>query len=82
MDPLKEAAIKREDTIGAICECCGGLLLNDTCKACDDAEVEGHKFAKRTGLVIPALCDSCGTNLADSPSKLCPGCQAYREHQT
>ena len=25
-------------------------------------------------------CDDCGKNWADRPSKLCPGCEAYREH--
>lgn len=25
-------------------------------------------------------CIECGTNLADPPSLLCPGCEAYREH--
>ena len=27
-------------------------------------------------------CDDCGVNQADPPSKLCPGCEAYKEHQT
>ena len=26
------------------------------------------------------LCADCGKNWADYPSKLCPGCEAYREH--
>ena len=26
------------------------------------------------------MCDECGKYPADPPSKLCPGCQAYREH--
>ncbi len=29
----------------------------------------------------PPLCESCGVNRADPPSKLCPGCQAYEAHQ-
>jgi hypothetical protein len=29
----------------------------------------------------PKKCEGCGQNYADPPSKLCPGCQAYREHQ-
>jgi hypothetical protein len=29
----------------------------------------------------PMLCDGCLDNYADPPSNLCPGCQAYREHQ-
>ncbi len=28
----------------------------------------------------PKPCDECGIYLADPPSQLCPGCQAYREH--
>lgn len=31
---------------------------------------------------LPPMCDGCGLNRADPPSKLCPGCQAYREHQS
>lgn len=27
------------------------------------------------------LCSECGKEKRDTPSKLCPGCQAYREHQ-
>jgi hypothetical protein len=26
-------------------------------------------------------CAGCGVNWADPPSSLCPGCQAYAEHQ-
>lgn len=26
------------------------------------------------------LCDSCGQNPADFPSKLCVGCEAYKDH--
>ena len=29
----------------------------------------------------PMKCEGCDVNYADPPSKLCPGCQAYREHQ-
>jgi len=30
---------------------------------------------------MPPVCDGCGKGYADQPSKLCPGCQAYRDHQ-
>lgn len=30
----------------------------------------------------PPLCDGCGKYPADPPSHLCPGCQAYQEHQS
>jgi hypothetical protein len=30
----------------------------------------------------PVMCEECGIYPADQPSKLCPGCEAYREHQT
>lgn len=29
----------------------------------------------------PVLCEGCGINRADPPSRLCPGCEAYRDHQ-
>jgi rubrerythrin len=38
------------------------------------------KRKRRRGPVY-AKCDDCGINYADPPSKLCPGCQAYQEHQ-
>ena len=31
--------------------------------------------------MLPPMCEGCDQNRADPPSKLCPGCQAYREHQ-
>lgn len=40
-----------------------------------------HKPAEQRPVVKPPICDECGENYADPPSKLCPGCQAYREHQ-
>ena len=30
---------------------------------------------------FPKLCADCGIYPADPPSSLCPGCEAYREHQ-
>ena len=35
----------------------------------------------RNVLGWPTLCDGCGVHLSDPPSRLCPGCEAYREHQ-
>lgn len=29
----------------------------------------------------PPICEGCGKNRSDPPSPLCPGCQAYQEHQ-
>lgn len=29
----------------------------------------------------PPKCEDCGVYPADLPSKLCAGCEAYREHQ-
>jgi hypothetical protein len=35
---------------------------------------------KKKPLRKPPLCKECGKYPADSPSKICAGCQAYREH--
>jgi hypothetical protein len=32
----------------------------------------------RAGLQV--VCEDCSKNLADYPSRICPGCEAYREH--
>lgn len=29
----------------------------------------------------PKKCEECGFYLADPPSRLCPACEAYQEHQ-
>ena len=31
--------------------------------------------------VKPAKCIICDTNISDYPSNICPGCEAYLEHQ-
>jgi hypothetical protein len=30
---------------------------------------------------IPRPCDGCAHGIAEPPGSLCPGCEAYREHQ-
>lgn len=37
------------------------------------------KYSKRFEQRV--RCEGCGKDWADLPSKLCPGCQAYKEHQ-
>jgi hypothetical protein len=39
------------------------------------------KPAKQGNRKLPPICEGCGKDRADPPSKLCHGCQAYREHQ-
>lgn len=41
--------------------------------------VHGNR-KERAGRFLP-LCSGCGVNYADAPGDLCPGCDAYREHQ-
>lgn len=36
---------------------------------------KGNKSTRRI------MCKECGRHLADLPSNLCPGCEAYRAHQ-
>lgn len=49
-------------------------------KAFDDAEAAEAAEAAEDERVAKK-CDDCGKNWADPPSRLCPGCQAYQEHQ-
>lgn len=30
---------------------------------------------------FPRMCEECGQNLADPPSLICVGCDAYKDHQ-
>lgn len=39
------------------------------------------KRARKEHIKQVHMCESCQQNYADPPSKLCPGCQAYKEHQ-
>lgn len=41
----------------------------------------GRQWDFEVSKLFPLLCEGCGCNRADPPSKLCPGCQAYQEHQ-
>lgn len=52
----------------------------------EDGEPAGSGYgATKAGVQFaegfPRLCDGCGKNDADPPSKYCPGCGAYAEHQ-
>jgi hypothetical protein len=43
---------------------------------------DGGKLARSAlSLSRPVRCEGCDQNYADPPSKMCPGCQAYRDHQ-
>ena len=48
------------------------------CYNSDDALFDHEKVVRDVSL--PKLCEDCRKNWADWPSKLCPGCEAYREH--
>lgn len=37
-------------------------------------------MARRLGIGKPPKCSDCGIHPADPPSKMCSGCEAYREH--
>lgn len=37
-------------------------------------------ISRQDAVGMPPMCESCGTNRSDPPSKLCAGCQAYMEH--
>jgi len=52
-----------------------------TCDACGSVWNATEDQMKRHEQ-LAAQCYECAVNYADTPSKLCPGCQAYREHQS
>jgi hypothetical protein len=47
----------------------------------EEKTIERLRSGKKRPKKRPSLCEGCGQNPADAPSKLCVGCQAYREHQ-
>lgn len=67
--------------------------MTGTCDCCDKQDtplnfriaygIETHACNECFGMDdegAAARCIECGTNFADPPSKVCPGCEAYREH--
>lgn len=53
---------------------------------CNNVIEEGHRdwcpvCAQKVVVLKPDLCEECLQYPADPPSKLCTGCQAYKEHQ-
>lgn len=42
---------------------------------------EPELLAKARETLAPPPCEECGARPSDPPSRLCPGCEAYREHQ-
>lgn len=56
-------------------------LLGDWKELCEFAAITvSEEPVQISDRAEPALCDGCDQNPSDPPSKLCPGCQAYREH--
>lgn len=39
------------------------------------------KAGKELADTLPRKCEGCTHGIAEPPSHLCPGCEAYREHQ-
>lgn len=63
-----------------------GQALRLAAKLCNEADksMQGGDLADQILALIPSrppVCAECD-NLSDPPSKLCPGCQAYRDHQS
>lgn len=52
-----------------------GLANNPAIKDADPLASDSGDAGKR-----PPMCEDCGKDRSDPPSKLCPGCQAYKEH--
>lgn len=53
----------------------------DTGCICQNQHRRGYCTEPGCSYSSPLRCESCDQNYADPPSKLCPGCQAYQEHQ-
>lgn len=54
----------------------GDPVVGSVCQA-----INRSMAAIREEMARRKRCEGCGVNWADPPSKLCSGCQAYRDHQ-
>jgi hypothetical protein len=59
----------------------GHLALDKIVASAHDFEEARELAHKMVLLKATRKCIACAKNLADPPSSLCPGCEAYREHQ-
>ena len=55
---------------------CYDLTINIEDQLAEDRALHTAPKAKE----CPPMCDGCGVNPSDPPSRLCPGCDAYRDH--
>ena len=53
-----------------------------TCKDCGKTFASHRDLRRHRGdsHSTRRKCEECGKNWANSPSRLCPGCDAYRDH--
>jgi len=75
LDEMKEHGINTEKFVA--------LIEDKMDDKIEEAKREYHdNLTQTTKTKRPKKCEGCGKNYADPPSKLCPGCQAYKEHQS
>ena len=58
-------------------------IPDDECIAIDDGGLileSDFAYIEAGGWPDDPVCEDCGINPADPPSRICPGCEAYREH--
>lgn len=66
---------------GAEMDMCGQIAHHSYClvlRAIQDAPGSAKQQVQPDN--SPKMCEECGEYPADSPSKLCCGCDAYKEH--
>ncbi len=51
------------------------MTMKGLCPECDTFHKSDEACPQ-----APPICEECGVHLADPPRKICPGCDAYREH--
>ena len=76
---MSDSCIWKPDNDGVYETSCGeSFVFND-----GGPKENGARFCLHCGkpLIALELCADCGMCQADPPSKLCPGCEAYQEHQ-
>ena len=81
---LEFLATIKESDMTTCCPECGSIKFKqafDGERECKDCGQSWYKDVNYSSPFPLLRCEGCNTNYADSPSTLCPGCQAYREHQ-
>jgi hypothetical protein len=78
--PQDRAAAVTTDILKIVARALTGWLYHETADLAGVRAIVEARVRAEIEAALPPMCADCGVNRSDPPSKLCPGCEAYRDH--